>query len=381
MGKKYIERLSTRNSLGDLKVGYARSGQINLEGGGRLIIFAIMIVAGILIKDELDYIDGCLCSLIDMVDKVVLVATDISTYNSLAMIIEEVEPSFTIAYFHNEWDGNFSNARNFVLGKALDVTHRGGMGEGSNWIIMIDPDERLVSNGLREYILGLDDRVGGLGVRIINPQREEANNMPCRSQVVWSIYTRIFRLSEDIRYTGEVHEQISTSILGSSYQVEELSSDIGRIHHLGYEASVGILKGKASRNLVIMEKELREGKRDGRIYYHLGLTHAILGNTEKGVDAFIMALGIGNIGNDRRSDIYERLGMYYWSKGELEEARGLFMQGMKEEPNNVGVREKFSKLMLAMGDKGRARKAIAGIEGYRGKELERLRNLLGINEI
>lgn len=92
------------------------------------------ISACLIVQDEEDRLPGCLQSVHDVVDEIVVVDTGSSDDTS------EVAKEYGAEIYHFEWTGHFGDAKNESFKHAT-----------SEWILRIDADERL-SPELREHI-------------------------------------------------------------------------------------------------------------------------------------------------------------------------------------------------------------------------------------
>ena len=144
-----------------------------------------------------------------------------------------------------QWRDSFSAARNYAL-KAMRTA----------WILQLDADEELLPDGIDAVSAILsDDRFGGASMRIINDLADETQSE--------HRFTRLFRNHSDIRYAGNIHEQIAPSIIKAGYNVAESSLCI---RHYGYAENS---PQRAARNIALLERELSERPDDDWLRYHL----------------------------------------------------------------------------------------------------------------
>src|SRR5437899_1284513 len=86
----------------------------------------MLLSAALVVRDEALVLDGCLASIEDVVDEIVLVDTG-SQDDSVEIAVDH-----GARVIHHEWSGDFAEARNIGLEAA-----RG------EWVLYIDADERL----------------------------------------------------------------------------------------------------------------------------------------------------------------------------------------------------------------------------------------------
>lgn len=100
--------------------------------------------ACMIIRDEEDVLSGCLESIHDVVDEIVVVDTG-SKDNSM-----EIAEEYGAEVYEYKWEGHFGEARNFSFKQSTE-----------DWILYIDADERL-SPELRQNISELLDAEGDI---------------------------------------------------------------------------------------------------------------------------------------------------------------------------------------------------------------------------
>ena len=117
-----------------------------------------------IVKNEEKYLEGCLESVKNVADEIVIV--DTGSEDSTLDIAER----YGAKIYHFEWIDDFSAARNFALSKST-----------GDWILYLDADERLSKDSVEEvksichYI---SDNKGGAGaVRDIIEQVLKAQNL------------------------------------------------------------------------------------------------------------------------------------------------------------------------------------------------------------
>lgn len=208
----------------------------------------MLLSAAMIVKNEERFLAGCLDSIRDLVDEIVVVDTGSS------------DASVTLAaaggarVHHHVWQDDFAAARN----EALD--HARG-----DWILYIDADERV-----RPY-----DRAR-LRAELADPALCTAlvRFHPRTGYTAYPEY-RLFRRDPRIRFRGAIHETMLPDI------ERLIASGAGQcgwsgltIDHLGYD---GDQSHKLPRNLKLLEKEVRVNPDRVYLWWHLGTVYRDLG--------------------------------------------------------------------------------------------------------
>ena len=179
-----------------------------------------------IVKDEEEFIGGCLESVRGIVDEIVVVDTG-STDKTI-----EIARNAGAQVLQENWNGDFACARN----RSLEACT-------GRWVLYLDADERLVA-GQKEKILGLlaVPKVDAYQILV----RSALSLKGGKRAVQVMPYPRLFRRKEGVRFERPVHEQIAPSILRRGGKI--VPADVV-IEHLGYDQGFDVLKQKVLRNL------------------------------------------------------------------------------------------------------------------------------------
>ncbi|RKX21112.1 MAG: glycosyltransferase, partial [Candidatus Zixiibacteriota bacterium] len=93
------------------------------------------ISACMIVKNEEELLPGCLDSIRDLVDEIIIVDTGSDDKTM------EIARSYGAKIFEQPWEGNFSKHRNYSMEQAT-----------SDWILIIDADEKLDNSNLRSLV-------------------------------------------------------------------------------------------------------------------------------------------------------------------------------------------------------------------------------------
>ncbi|MEM4134479.1 MAG: glycosyltransferase [Candidatus Micrarchaeia archaeon] len=216
----------------------------------------IKISCCMIVKNEEPHIEGCLRSVLDEVDEIIVVDTGSS--DRTLEIASKFIPKVRI--FHFRWNDDFSAARNFSLDKA----------EGS-WILYIDADERLNTLGKRNILRELSLHGGAdayyVGIRSFHLEGEIVSG-----SFDWA--TRFFRRFPDIEFTGTIHESVEPFLIKRGALIQRAPFIID---HFGYISRGDSWRLKIERNFKLALKHIKKNPKDPYILYHLALAAYQLG--------------------------------------------------------------------------------------------------------
>lgn len=234
----------------------------------------VLFSASMIVRDEEDYLEGCLSSIRNVVDEIVIV--DTGSRDGTKAIAEK----FGAKLFDFPWNGNFSDARNEALRNC-----------SGNWILYIDADERLRQTDRAEV-----ERF------LANPGKAAytVRFHPLTGYTAYREY-RIFRNDPRIRFDGVIHETIVPSLRRVA---EEEGLQIGTldltIDHIGYDTDQ---TRKHIRNLPMLKRQLKREPKRIYLWWHLGYVLKALGDLEGAESAWESAVEI--VRNKKSTDLRE----------------------------------------------------------------------------
>jgi len=212
-----------------------------------------------IVRDEERWITGCLNSVRDIVDEMIVVDTG-ST---------DATPDLAAACGANvyirEWTDHFAEARNESIALAT-----------GDWILVLDADERLDEadrHAIRELVAS-DKWIASLPV--LNYYGEDPPD-PARTNRLRQF--RLFRNAPNLRFQNAIHEQL--------VRIPELTEDAAAhlptvIHHYGYMDEPVRQKQKSRRNLRLLEQAIRQTRDDDPwLEYHMASEWYRLGRFDR----------------------------------------------------------------------------------------------------
>ncbi len=220
------------------------------------------ITLAMIVKDEEEFLSGCLEQALPFVEAIVVVDTGSRDRTP------EIAERYGVRLLRNEWRADFAAARNTYLEEIRE-----------GWVLTLDADEYLTPEAgawLRRLAEQGEPKVYYL--RTYNYQNEFLPHFSDQANI------RLFWRSGDIRYAGEIHEQLITTLprelVGGPY-----------VLHYGYLPGVIAGKKKPERNAGILE-EITEKKDSPFDWYNLGLTLMAMNKPEEALRALEQYLGL-----------------------------------------------------------------------------------------
>ncbi len=196
-------------------------------------------------KNEERCIARCIKSYQKIVDEIIVVDTG-STDKTV-----EIAKSLGAKVFHFTWVDDFSKAKNEAISHAT-----------GDWILSLDADEYFEGDSAANtlaFIKALPADVEALDMRRYDFLR------PGEPPTYFTMI-RAFRNSPSIRYTYPIHEFLQND--GNPLKVATAPADKISILHDGYVGPIG--RGKAQRNLEILQRLVNAGDDDPMLQYYIG---------------------------------------------------------------------------------------------------------------
>nr|WP_319487278.1 glycosyltransferase [uncultured Caproiciproducens sp.] len=199
-----------------------------------------------IVKNEEKFIEKCLTSVQDIVNEIIVVDTG-STDKTV-----EIAKKFGAKIYFFEWNDNFSDARNFSIGKAT-----------GKWILLMDADEVFEKSGREAFMDYIQNsKAHGCHFTIIN---YIGNGKSGRYTLHNAL--RLLRNNGLYRFQGRIQEQVCRKdggvIAAGLFDLKDI-----RLYHYGYMDEA--VKDKRKRNFPIFLKELEDDPDNPFIQFHLG---------------------------------------------------------------------------------------------------------------
>ncbi|MGA9284850.1 MAG: glycosyltransferase [Solirubrobacteraceae bacterium] len=207
-----------------------------------------------IVRDEQEMLPGCLTSLKEAVDEMVIVDTG-STDATV-----EIARSFGAKVIFHEWTGSFAEARNVSLEAA-----------SGDWLLCLDADEVLVQEDVG-LLRSLTERTWREAFYL--SETNYTGELEDGTAVTHNAL-RLFRNRPEYRYEGRLHEQIANRL--PAFLPERMEASGVRIEHYGYLGAVRDSREKSRRNIELLRLQEAEGVDSAFLHYNLGSEYAAAG--------------------------------------------------------------------------------------------------------
>jgi glycosyltransferase involved in cell wall biosynthesis len=258
-----------------------------------------------IVKNEEKYLAGCLESVKNLVDEMIIVDT-----GSIDKTVEIAE-SFGAHVKYFEWINDFAAARNISI---EDAKHE--------WILYLDADERIEEKfhrGIKKITKRKDFGAFGLQLKCYTDPNDQ-------KKYDIAVYRRLFRNYEGIKFEGRVHEQVSYSL--EKMGAKSVQTDVV-IEHLGYAVSEELMTEKKERNLILLNQHLKDNPADAYSWHQLGATYVAMGKLQEAYGPLLKALSIPKVSTSVKARVYNILATISMNYGEFYKCRFYARQSLK----------------------------------------------------
>lgn len=277
-----------------------------------------------IVKNEEEMLGDALESVKNLADEIIVVDT-----GSIDKTVEIAE-SFDAKVYSYKWKDDFSDARNFSLGKATQ-----------EWILVLDADEimdpkdygkiRGLMNDLEVAGYAFEQRSYTSDVNMhgyINMQSEMSRGM---SGYISCNILRMFRNNLGIKFQGAVHESIDDSAKEAG--VVKKSEVI--IHHYQFLKGDEVQQEKQLKYLEIYEKNIDKYPNKARAYRDMGIIcYQFLKDYSRAIRYFTKSLAL----NSSNVKTYVGLAACYIALRKYGEAASIIDVGLKLFPKDPTLR-------------------------------------------
>ena len=268
----------------------------------------------------------------DAIESVRPIADEIVVYDTGSTDgTQDILTAMGVKWIQGEWRGDFGWARNQSLEAAR-----------CSWVMWMDADDRIPADQIEHFRkLKTAPLDRAFGFQVINTQ----GGLPLGGRFM---QLRMFPNHPQLRFRYTVHEQLFHSIarLGLHCFYTETT-----ILHTGYE-DAELKKKKALRNLLLLEEDPLRVAREPSLSMAMGDSHYILGDYEKGIEAYRRTMEMPNCEAINR-DIYRELpaciGRGYQKLDRREEALPWFDKSIALQPDKHEAYFYKAECLMEMG--------------------------------
>lgn len=217
-----------------------------------------------IVKNEEKYIEKCLLSVKDIVTEIIIVDTG-STDNTV-----EIADRFGAKISYFEWNGSFSDARNFSLSQAT-----------GDWLLLMDADEEFEKED-RDRMIDFVNHSNAHGCHFTI-----LNYIGKRSSKQYTLHNafRLLRNNGLYEYRGIIHEQICRKD-GSPIAKGTFDTQNIRLYHYGYLEEVVKDKDKRNRNLPLLLSQVEKDPENSFFLFNLANEYLASGQYDKALSMY-----------------------------------------------------------------------------------------------
>ena len=294
----------------------------------------------IIVKDEERFLGDCLDNIKDIVDEIIVVDTGSSDKT------KEMATGAGAKVFDFKWGDDFSSARNFSLEKAT-----------SNWILILDADERLDDKGKAEIrkLINIKDHalkniIGfKLDQRTYYPKEDVDVGVTTNLDEITSSFTghessmlvRLFKNNSKIRFKNKVHELVEHSIRDNDGEIVETDIIVHHFSHIKKET----LLGKTQNYVDLMWNQLEKDPKNPRYNRQVGLAFLEKGRKDLALKYFKRTVAI----DPKFPGILADLGKLYVEMNDIRLAIKMFNMAIAVDKNDVSSMNNLAVIYMNLG--------------------------------
>lgn len=219
-----------------------------------------------IVKNEEKFLSRCLTSVKNIVEEMIIIDTG-STDNTV-----DIAKSFGAKVYFYKWNNSFSDARNESLKYAT-----------KDWILIMDGDDEFCSEDIDKFKALLHSPLDENAIYFFETLNYCGYTIDDNNISV-NLNPRLFKNNHGFQYEGRVHNQL----VNTKYNVQDISHPI-RIYHYGYLQDVMNSKDKRSRNIPLLEEQLKQDPKNKYAYFNLGNEYYSSDNLEKALEHYYKA--------------------------------------------------------------------------------------------
>ena len=264
-----------------------------------------------IVKNEERFLGGCLDSIKDVADQIIVVDTGSTDKTS------DIAKQYNAQIYYFDWCDDFSAARNVSLKYAT-----------GDWILWMDADERLAPESTRHLLSILSHEKMPI-VYKTNIHSIWRDN----STLQLSSAFRIFNNYKGICFSGRIHEQVKLSAF--SGKAEERDSNVV-IHHLGYGLDSASAKRKSRRNRKLLKQMVEESPDSAYAHYTLAQHYSMNEEHGKALKHYEKSYALKQFDKSMTASLLNTMAESHIKLGNYDIAKGFCEASLKLIPIQVG---------------------------------------------
>lgn len=278
--------------------------------GGRIMKKRKSISLCMIVKDEEKHLERCLKSVEGLVDEIIIVDTG-SKDNT-----KEIAKKFGAVIKDYAWDNSFSNARNYSLKFAK-----------MDWILLLDADDEFNREYENQFVDLVNNSIkDGHYFKTLSFTGDSIN----KDNTVSNLNLRLLRNNNKYEYIGCIHEQIRC--VDGPMDYKNFTSENIEIFHYGYLTEVALEKEKRTRNITIIEEELRKDPTNQFHTFNLANEYFALNDLNKALELFNKVYKNMDRNMGYSSKLVVRRIMCFEELGRYDDALNAIGEGLKMYP-------------------------------------------------
>ncbi|MBN1227720.1 MAG: glycosyltransferase [Deltaproteobacteria bacterium] len=295
-----------------------------------------------IVKNEENHIARCLTSALPVADEMIVVDTG-STDRT-----KDIAAAFGAKVFEFPWTGDFSEARNFSLSKA-----------SGDWIFVLDADEVISSRDydpLKGIILKKNPQPAAYDIFTRNyvgtisalgwvPNKAEYPHEETGTGWFPSVKIRLFPNDDRIRFKGQVHELVESSITTAGIKIKPCNIII---HHYGKMNTTGKIISKGEAYYLLGRKKLKERPDDLKSLCELATQAQELKRFEEAIELWERAIDLTR--EKSVASFFFNMGYCLLQTGQYEKALLASKRAMEIDPNMKEALLNYCYNELLVGD-------------------------------
>lgn len=271
-----------------------------------------------IVKNEAQFLQGCLESAYSLVDEMIIVDTG-STDRTIDLAKIYTDKIYSLA-----WTDDFAAARNESLKHAT-----------GDWILLLDADEVLDSGSKRIIDEAINCwEIAGYQILTRNYTSDSAVSgwKPAEDATLscglpgWypSLKVRLFQRKEGVKFEGAVHEMVEKTLTALNGKIQALPVVV---HHYG---ELRPKEEKVRRNVLLTKKKVADNPQDAKAYCELGIQYKQLGQFAEAEEALRRSVEL----DPQPLTPLLNLAITVQKQGQYDEAMNLFWKVLQHDEKN-----------------------------------------------